>query len=158
MKLRIPRPTAIIYGIVAGLLAVIVQVFLGVQPPPAYGICLACHTRDVVNWIVNHLAGVRWEVAPVSLAFPLLTTVGLFIGASLAARRHREYRPLSLGRRARSFIFGLLVMNGAILALGCPTRLLLLSAFGEALGVVAAAGVISGIVGGTVLLKKGIVD
>ncbi len=152
------RPTAITYGVVAGLLAVGVQVFLGVKPPPAYGICVACHTRDVISWVVNHLFGTHWEIAPVSVAFPLLTTAGLLVGAFLAARRHGEYRSLSLGRHWRSFVCGILVMNAAIIALGCPTRLLLLSAYGEPLALVATAGVALGIIAGTLLLRSGVVD
>lgn len=151
------RPTAVTYGVVAGLMAVSVQVLLNVQPPPAYGICMACHTRDLVNWFANHLAGIRWEIAPVSTTLPLLTTVGVLIGATVAARRNREFRWLSLGRRGRSLICGILVINGAIVAVGCPTRLLLLSAYGEVLGLVGVAGVIGGIILGTLLLKKGIV-
>ncbi len=151
------RPSAVTYGIAAGLLAVGVQVFFNVKPPPAYGICMACHPRDLVNWIVNHLFGTNWEIAPVSLTFPLLTTVGLVLGASFAARRHREFRWVSLGNRARSFVLGLLVMNAALIALGCPTRLLLLSAYGDVLGWIGVIGLVLGIVGGTLLLKKGIV-
>ncbi len=151
------RPTAVTYGIAAGLLAVGVQVLFNVKPPPAYGICMACHPRDLINWTVNHLAGTNWEVAPVSLTFPLLTTVGLLIGALLAARRHREFRWVSLGHGARSFVLGLLVMNAALIALGCPTRLLLLSAYGDVLGWIGVIGLGFGIVGGTLLLKKGII-
>ncbi len=158
LHLKRMRPNAITYGVVAGLLAVCVQVFLGVKPPPAYGICMACHSRDVINWIVNHLTGARWEIAPVSAAWPLLTTVGLFAGAWVAARRNGEQRRLSLGRHWRSLVLGVLVMNAAILAIGCPTRLLLLSAYGEVQGLVGVLGVIAGIVAGTLLLKNGVVD
>lgn len=160
MKLPVLRtcPSAITYGLVAGLLAVAVQTFFSVKPPPAYGICMACHTRDMVNWVLSRLAGVQWDIAPVSAAFPLLTTVGVFIGASLAARRNREYRPVSLGRRGRNFVYGILVMNAAILGLGCPTRLLLLGAYGEALALVAVVAAAVGIFAGTQLLKRGIVQ
>jgi hypothetical protein len=152
------RPSAVTYGVAAGLLAVGVQVFFNVKPPPAYGICMACHPRDMVNWLSNHLLGTRWELAPVSATLPLLTTVGLVIGASFAARRNREFRWLSLGKRARSFLLGLLVMNAALAVLGCPTRLLLLTAYGEILGLIGVIGLILGIVAGTLLLKNGIVD
>jgi hypothetical protein len=152
------RPNAITYGVAAGLLAVGVQVFLNVKPPQAYGICMACHTRDVVNWLVNHLAGTRWEIAPVSEVFPMLTAFGVLAGAFIAARRNHEFRWLSLGKRLRSFVLGILVVNAAIIALGCPTRLLLLSAYGEPLGLIATVGLVLGIVAGTLLLKKGIVD
>jgi hypothetical protein len=151
------RPSAVTYGVVAGLLAVGVQVFFGVKPPPAYGICMACHPRDMVNWLLNHLAGTHWEMAPVSATVPLLTTIGIVIGASIAARRNREYRWLSLGKRARSFLLGLLVMNAALIVIGCPTRLLLLSAYGEVMALVGVAGLVIGILCGTWLLKKGIV-
>lgn len=151
------RPSAVTYGVVAGLLAVGVQVFFGVKPPPAYGICMACHPRDMVNWLLNHLAGTHWEMAPVSATVPLLTTIGIVIGASIAAHRNREYRWLSLGKRARSFLLGLLVMNAALIVMGCPTRLLLLSAYGEVMALVGVAGLVIGILCGTWLLKKGIV-
>lgn len=157
-KMTHARPSAVTYGIVAGLVAVGVEVFFNVKPPPAYGICVACHPRDLVNWLINHLFGTNWEIAPVSITVPLLTTVGLVIGASIAARRNREFRWFSLGHRARSFSLGLLVMNAALIALGCPTRLLLLSAYGDLLGLVGVAGVIIGIIAGSWLLKKGIID
>lgn len=141
---------------VAGLLAVGVQVILNVKPPPAYGICIACHPRDMVNWLINHLLGTRLEVAPVSQTLPLLTTVGLVIGASLAAHRNREFRWVSWGKRGRSFLLGLLVMNAALLVFGCLTRMVLLTAYGETLGLIGLAGAAIGIVSGTLLLKKGI--
>ncbi len=150
------RVSPIAYGVVAGLLAVGVQVFFGLEPPPAYAICITCHPRDMVTWLVNHIAGLNWEIAPVSAAVPLLTTVGLLIGAHIAARLNQELRPVSLGKGWRSFIYGVLVMNAGILVLGCPTRLLLLSAYGELLAVIAVVGVVIGIILGTLLLARGI--
>ena len=152
------RVSAVTYGVIAGLLAVGVQVFFGVKPPPAYGICVACHTRDVIDWLANHLIGTRWEIAPVSLVLPLLTTIGMLIGAYAAARRNNERRQVGLGGHWRSFIYGILVMNAAIVALGCPTRLLLLSAYGDFLAVLAVGGVVTGILAGTFLLARGIVS
>ena len=152
------RVSAVTYGVVAGLLAVGVQVFFGVKPPPAYGICVACHTRDVIAWLANHLAGTRWEIAPVSLTLPLLTTAGMLIGAYAAARRNHERRKVALGGHWRSFIYGILVVNAAIVALGCPTRLLLLSAYGDMLALLAVAGLVAGILAGTFLLARGILN
>ena len=158
MRGKVPplRVSAIVFGIVAGLLAVGAQVFFGMEPPPAYAICMTCHPRDMINWLVNHVAGTHWEIAPVSATVPLLTTVGLFIGAHVAARRNQEMRRVSLGKRWRSFVYGGLVMNAGIIVLGCPTRLLLLSAYGEVLALVALVGVVIGISIGTLLLKRGI--
>jgi len=152
------RVSAVTYGVIAGLLAVGVQVFFGVKPPPAYGICVACHTRDMIAWLVNHLAGTHWEIAPVSLILPLLTTVGLLIGAYLAAVRNHERRKVALGGHWRSFVYGILVVNAAIVALGCPTRLLLLSAYGDMLALLTVAGLAVGILMGTILLSRGIAN
>jgi hypothetical protein len=156
-KIRSFRVTAVVYGVVAGLLAVGVQVFFKVQPPPAYGICMACHPRDMVSWLVNNLFGANWEIAPVSVVFPLLTTVGVLIGAFIAAQRNGEIRWISLGKNWQSFIYGLLVMNAAIVVLGCPTRLVLFSAYGEILAVLGVVGVAVGITIGTVLLERGVI-
>lgn len=152
------RVSAVTYGVVAGLLAVGVHVFFGVKPPPAYGICVACHTRDLVAWLSNHLVGTQWEIAPVSVTFPLLTTIGMLIGAFFAASRNGERRKVALGGHWRSFVYGMLVVNAAIVALGCPTRLLLLTAYGDMLALVAVAGLVVGILTGTMLLTRGIVN
>jgi hypothetical protein len=151
-KLIPNRVSAPIYGVVAALLAVGVQIFFRVQPPPAYGICMACHPRDMVNWAMNHAFGTNWEIAPVSIIFPLLTTVGVLIGAYVAGRRNGEIRRVSLGNHWRNFIYGLVVMNGAIFVLGCPTRLVLFSAYGEGLAVLGVIGVAVGIAAATFLL------
>ena len=149
------RISATFYGVIAALLAVGVQIFFKVEPPPAYGICMACHPRDMINWIVNHIFGTNWEITPVSATLPLLTTVGVLIGAYMAAWRNGEIRQVSLGKGWRSFIYGLLVMNAAILVLGCPTRLLLLGAYGEVLALIGVVGVVIGITVGTFLLERG---
>ncbi len=146
------------YGAAAACLAVGVQLFFGVTPPPGYGICVACHTRDMVNWILDHVAGMHWPVATVSITAPLLTAIGLLAGARLAAVRHGEARPVSLGRGILSFICGILVMNGAIAAFGCPTRLLLLTAYGEKMALVGVGGLVVGIAAGTLMLKRGVVQ
>jgi len=156
-RIRSLRATAVVYGVVAGLLAVGVQVFFSVQPPPAYGICMACHPRDMVSWFFNNFFGTNWEIAPVSVLFPLLTTVGVLIGAYIAARRNGEIRAISLGKNWQAFVYGLLVMNAAIVVLGCPTRLVLFSAYGEILAVLGVVGVAIGITIGTVLLERGII-
>lgn len=51
------RITVRVAGFVAGVLVAISQVIFQVSPPPAYGICIACHTRDLVNWFTNRYRG-----------------------------------------------------------------------------------------------------
>ena len=68
--------TATPVAIVAALLAVLAGAFFEIRPPEAYGICMACHDRDLINWLLNAYAGRRLTVAPASAIFPLLTSVG----------------------------------------------------------------------------------
>jgi len=56
---RWPR-SPVFYGIVVATLAVIVGEYLGVSPPAAYGLCSACHGRDLADWIVNHTEANRY--------------------------------------------------------------------------------------------------
>src|SRR5713101_8386618 len=79
--------TAVPMGIVAGILAVAAGSFFDVRQPEAYGVCMACHARDLVNWMLNVFARTHLEVAPASLVFPELTPVGVLFGALLAARQ-----------------------------------------------------------------------
>lgn len=143
------RVKALPAAVVAALLAVAVQGFFQVWPPPAYGICIACHGRDLVNGLVNWAFGTRLGVAPVSLAFPLLTTVGVFLGAHLAARLHGEFNRRLVDGVVRSFLLGAANMTAALLALGCTTRLLLRLAYGDLSAAYPLAAAALGIVLGT---------
>jgi hypothetical protein len=140
-------------GIVAALLAVVAGRFLEVGPPEAYGICMACHGRDLVNWTVNAFAGTALTVAPASLVFPVLTTVGVLVGALAGAGTSREFRWWSPENPLKTFVFGVVVMNFALLAGGCSIRLLLRSASGEALGLLGFGGMAAGVVLGTYWLR-----
>ena len=150
---RAMRVTAVQMGIVAGVLAVVAGAFFEVRPPEAYGICMACHGRDLVNWTINVLAHTHLEVAPASLVYPVLTTVGVLLGALLAAVVSREFRWRSPENRLKTFIYGILVMNFALLAGGCSIRLLLRASAGEALGVIGFAGMVAGVILGTLWLR-----
>ena len=77
--------TAVQMGIVSGILAVTAGALFEVRPPDAYGVCMACHGRDLVNWTINALAGTHLTVAPASLVFPVLTPIGVLLGALLGA-------------------------------------------------------------------------
>jgi hypothetical protein len=145
--------TGVQAGIVMALAAVAAGEFFQVRPPEAYGICMACHGRDLVDWIVNEITSWRWTVSQASIVFPLLTSVGVVIGGFVAAvvsgefRRHRVHKPL------KSFLYGMLVMNFGLLAAGCSTRLLLRTSAGDLLGVAGFVAMVVGIVGATYWLR-----
>lgn len=125
-----------------------------VRPPDAYGVCMACHGRDLVNWVVNDVTGWRLTVAPASLVFPLLTIVGVLIGAFLAAVASGEYRFRRPSHPLRSFAHGLAVMNFGLLAAGCSTRLALRLGAGDPLGAMGFGTMVAGIVLATFWLRR----
>lgn len=147
------RITAVQMGIAAGALAVAAGAFFEVRPPEAYGVCMACHARDLVNWTINMLAGTRLTVAPASLVFPVLTTVGVLLGALLGAKTGGEFRWRTPENPLKTFGYGALVMNFALLAAGCSIRLLLRAAAGEMLGLVGFGGMVGGVLLGTLWLR-----
>ncbi len=147
------RVTAIHTGVAAGLLAVAASTLFDVRPPDAYGICMACHGRDLVNWTINQATGSSLGLAPASVVFPLLTTIGALAGAFVAARRHGEWRWWLPDHPVKTFVYGLLVMNFALLAGGCSIRLLLRAGAGEALGLIGFGAMAAGVVLATTWLR-----
>src|SRR5438067_4273300 len=130
------RVTAAATGITGGLLAVIAGSLFDVRPPDAYGLCMACHARDLVDWTINAAAGTQLTVAPASLVFPVLTPIGVLLGALMAARTSGEFRWQQPEHPLKTFLYGILVMNCALLAGGCSIRLLLRTAAVEPAGII----------------------
>jgi hypothetical protein len=134
--------------------AVAAGAFFEVRPPDAYGICMSCHTRDVVGWISNRVVGSDIAVSQASLVFPVLTTVGVIIGALLAALLSREFRWRAPSKPAKSFLYGIVVMNAALIAAGCATRLTLRTSAGDLAGVVGFIAMAAGIALATFWLRR----
>jgi len=147
------RVTATVTGIVGALLAVIAGSLFDVRPPDAYGLCMACHARDLVDWTVNAAAGTRLTVAPASLVFPVLTPIGVLLGALLAARTSGEFRWQHPEHPLKTFLYGVVVMNCALLAGGCSIRLLLRTAAGETLGLIGFGALAAGVIVATQWLR-----
>jgi hypothetical protein len=150
MRLRV---TATATGIVAALLAVIAGSMFDVRPPDAYGLCMACHARDLVNWTLNAVARTQLTVAPASLVVPVLTPIGVLLGALLAARTSGEFRWQRPDNSLKTFLYGIVVMNCALLAGGCSIRLLLRAAAGETLGIVGFGSLAAGVIVATQWLR-----
>jgi hypothetical protein len=143
---RWPR-SAVFYGIVTAIGAVVVGEWLHVSPPAAYGLCSACHGRDLADWIVNHVEGKRLFITAAGAgATPLLTVVGLVIGAFAAAKRNGEFGSINIGGNLRQFGFGAVVMGAALFVGGCPTRIIIRTGYGDLAGLLALGGVAAGIV------------
>ena len=142
-------------GLVIGILAALVQVLLiSAGGPEAYGFCVACHTRDVVNVAVNDVFGTKLAVAAISqnAILPVLTVIGVLIGAFVSAKYYREFR--AKAGNAVSYVWyllgGIFFMVFALFMGGCPYRIGLRIGYGD---VVALIGVIAIIIGVFVGIK-----
>jgi hypothetical protein len=149
---RWPR-SPVFYGIVVAVLAGVAGQWLQISPPAAYGICSACHGRDLADWIVNHVEGKSLFVAAAGASWPLLTVVGLVIGSFAASIRNGEFASINLGGNVRQFAFGGVVMCAALFVGGCPTRLIIRTGYGDLAGVLALGGVAIGVVVATVSMR-----
>src|SRR5438034_1686332 len=109
------RVTAVQMGIVSGILAVTAGALFEVRPPEAYGLCMACHGRDLVNWTINAATGTHLVVAQASLVFPVLTTVGVLLGAFVAAWTSGEFRAWTPDHPVKTFVYGGVVMTCALI-------------------------------------------
>ncbi|MGI9648977.1 MAG: YeeE/YedE thiosulfate transporter family protein [Acidimicrobiia bacterium] len=140
-------------GTVMALAAVAAGSFFEVRPPDAYGICMSCHGRDLVNWVTNEAFTTDLTVSQVSLVFPLLTTIGVLIGALVAAITSGEFRWRMPRKPLRSFVVGVLVMNAALVAAGCSTRLALRTSAGDLLGLAGFGAMVAGVILATYWLR-----
>lgn len=136
-RLSLWRPGGTTAGILLGLLAAVTSGLLVPQgAPPAYGICAACHGRDLLAGL-----GLSYWVGPGAIQGPVLTTAGLWLGAAVAAKASGEYRRRAARHPLPSFLLGLLTMPAALLALGCTARLILRVAYGDRLALWPLTGV-----------------
>lgn len=130
------RITPLLAGCITGLIAALCQVVFRVYPPQAYGMCVACHARDLANWLVNQMTGLSLGLAPVSKDVPVITTLGIILGAFTAATRNKEFKIKTMKNPVKSFLLGFLVMIFALLLGSCPIRTVLRAAYGDALAVI----------------------
>jgi polyferredoxin len=138
---------------VLGFSAALVQAYFKVVPPVAYGVCMVCHPRDLFNWLSDHLFHTGWDYSIASTNWPLLTAVGVVLGAWVAARRHREAQPRPARQRALYFLYGFLMINFGLVLGSCPIRIVLLTAYGNLMGLAGLVAVIAGVLLGTLALR-----
>lgn len=150
-------------GLCIGLLAAFSQALLiSAGGPEAYGFCVACHTRDLINGVVNDAAGEKMlGLAPISAnsVIAVLTIVGVMIGAFIAAFKNKEFKI----KKSKSlsyivyFLGGIAVLNLALLLGGCPYRAALRFAYGDIVALIGILAMIGGVgIGVIILLKRGV--
>ena len=140
-------------GLVIGILAALVQVLLiSAGGPEAYGFCVACHTRDVVNVAVNDIAGTKLAVAAISqnAILPVMTVIGVLIGAFVSAKYYQEFRTKT--GTITSYVWylmgGLFFMIFALFMGGCPYRIGLRIGYGDVVALIGVIAIIAGVLMG----------
>ena len=143
----------LVVGLLIGILAALVQALLiSAGGPEAYGFCVACHTRDVVNDGINALAGTKLAVAAISqnAILPVMTVVGVLIGAFISAKIYTEFRAKT--GSVTSYIWyllgGLFFMVFALFMGGCPYRIALRTGYGDLIAFIGLLAIIAGVLVG----------
>nr|WP_319538603.1 YeeE/YedE thiosulfate transporter family protein [uncultured Methanospirillum sp.] len=139
-----------ILGVIIGVLAAVVQgLTISAGGPEAYGFCALCHTRDLVNGLLNIGLGTNLGLAAVSKAavLPVMSMVGVLIGGFVAAKLSREYRVKSASVKdiIIYFIGGVLLMQFGLLLGACPYRAAIRFAYGDLVALVGIIGIVIGV-------------
>ena len=100
------------------------------------------------------LAQATYFATAMLLVFPLLTVVGVWAGAWIAALTSGEFRWRRPRKPLKNFVYGMVVMNAALLAAGCSIRLLLRTSAGDLLGAAGFAAMAAGVVLATFWLRR----
>jgi hypothetical protein len=140
-------------GIVLGLGAAVVQAYFNLIPPMAYGVCMVCHPKELINWLADHLFNTHWGYSMASMNAPILTVVGVVLGASIAALQHHEFNFRPARQPVLYFVFGFLMINFGLILGSCPIRIVLLSAYGSIMGIIGWACVVIGVGEGILAMR-----
>lgn len=142
-------------GILIGFFAALVQaLIISAGGPEAYGFCVACHTRDLVNAFFNAFTGANLGLATISIVTPVLTIIGVIIGGYIAATRNKEFKV----KKAKPIIYflyflgGIAVMNFALLLGACPYRAALRFAYGDLIALIGIFSIAGGVAVGVLTL------
>lgn len=146
-------------GALIGILAAFSQALLiSAGGPEAYGFCVACHTRDLVNGMSNILADTSLALAPISKnsILPVMSVAGVLIGAFLSAKVNREHKIKRGDYRSYLvyFLGGFLVLQLAMIFGGCPYRAALRTGYGDVTALVFIIMMALGVIVGTIFLLR----
>jgi hypothetical protein len=148
------KVTAFQAGLWMGLGAALIQAYFKIIPPPAYGICMVCHPKDLINWVSDHLLGTNFGNVTVSVPWPVMTVVGIVLGAFVAARRNGEFRWEPAREPIYHFITGFLVINFGLILGSCPIRIIIVSSYGSLIAIVGYGCMIVGVILGSAWLRR----
>lgn len=134
----------LITGGVIGIGAVLLAAF---GNPANMGICVACFLRDTAGALGLDSADKMQYIRP--------EIIGFVLGPFIISLATKEFRPSGGSSPMLRFFISFFVMIGALVFLGCPLRMVLRLAAGDANALVGLAGFAGGIGLGSVFLHKG---
>lgn len=134
----------IIAGAVLGISAALLVKY---GNPPNMGVCLACFLRDIAGAFGLH------QVEKLRYFRPEI--MGFILGAFIISALRKDFRSEGGSSPILRFFIGMLVMFGALVFLGCPTRATLRLAGGDLTAIFGLFGLIFGAFLGTQFLKQG---
>jgi hypothetical protein len=155
---RLSRHPAFL-GLLIGVLAAFTQALLiSAGGPEAYGVCIACHVRDLVNGMTNIIAGTSLALAPISknAILPVMGVAGIMAGAFISAKTHREHRIKKADKREYFLYFagGLAVLFLTMIFGGCPYRAALRTGYGDLTALLFIIMMAIGVGAGTLYLLR----
>ena len=154
MHLNALKRSPVFFGISVALAAIALQVAFRDEIPLAYGICTVCHVRDLLGWLVNHFVKFQMDSPAFATQALVLTPVGLVAGSFVASRRTGEFKIGNPSNFVLMFLSGALVSVVGLAIMSCPTRIILRTAFGDTLGLLAAAGLFAGIALAVLVMRR----
>ncbi|MDO5088953.1 MAG: YedE family putative selenium transporter [Leptotrichiaceae bacterium] len=133
---------------VSGILAGLIGVWLAVSGNPKnMAICVACFIRDISGSMKFHNASVVQYFRP--------EIPGIVLGAFIISIFTKEFKVTGGSSPVIRFFSGIAMMIGALIFLGCPTRMILRIAGGDLSAYIGFTGFAAGIGTGVFFLKKG---
>lgn len=130
-----------------GLIGLLAVLSVAKGNPGNMGVCIACFIRDIAGALGLHRAEVVQYIRP--------EIIGIIWGAFAISLARKEFKARVGSSPLVRFVVGFFMMIGALVFLGCPTRMLLRLAGGDANALFGLAGFVVGIGLGIVFLQKG---
>ena len=115
--------------------------------PANMGYCIACFVRDSAGALGFHRAEIVQYLRP--------ELIGLILGSMISALIGKEFKATAGSSTFTRFVLGICVMIGALMFLGCPTRMIIRIGGGDLNAVVGLVGFVVGISIAILFFNKG---
>ena len=144
MNVKRERIQIVVAGLIIGVIASLL-VFFG--NPANMGFCIACFLRDTAGGLGLHRAAAVQYIRP--------EIIGLVLGSFVMALAKNEFSAKGGSAPVTRFVLGFFVLEGCLMFMGCPFRMILRLAGGDLNALLGLLGFALGILAGVFFLKRG---